>query len=268
MYRRRAASGGAIGGRLIIGVVLAIIALISYFGSQQYNEVVGENQHVSITPSQEIALGLQTAPSMEQEFGGLLRDSRVQQVINTLGSDIVQNSVAQDTPWQFNFGVLEDPQTVNAFALPGGPVYITDALFSQLETEDQLAGVLAHEITHVLARHSAQQLAKSDLTNGLVGAVGVASGSADAARTAAVIAQLVNMSYSREDETQADTFGVCLMIQAGYDPNGMIDVMHILEAASGPGGQPEFFSTHPNPQNRIAAIQEAIDNADQNCRGS
>lgn len=265
MYQRRATSGGGVGIRLIIGIIIAVISVVSYLGSQQYNEVVGENQHVSITPDQEIALGLQSAPSMEQEFGGLLRDSRAQQTVDSVGDDIVHNSVASDTPWRFSFGVLQDPQTVNAFALPGGPVYITDALFSRLETPDQLAGVLAHEITHVLARHSAQQIAKSDLTNGLVGAVGVASGSADAARTAAVIAQLVNMRYSREDETQADTFGVCLMLQSGYDPNGMIDVMHILEEAGGSGGQPEFFSTHPNPENRIAAIQQAIANADQNC---
>ncbi|MFN8449031.1 MAG: M48 family metalloprotease [Anaerolineae bacterium] len=103
---------------------------------------------MSITPDQEIALGLQSAPSMEQEFGGLLRDSRAQQTVDSVGADIVQNSVASDTPWRFSFGVLEDPQTVNALALPGGPVYITDALFSRLETPDQLAGVLAHEITH------------------------------------------------------------------------------------------------------------------------
>ena len=108
--------------------------------------------------------------------------------------------------------------------------------------------------------HSAQQLPKSDLTNGLVGAVGVASGSADA-----VIGQLVNMSYSHADETQSDIFGVCLMLQSGYDPHAMIDVMLILEAASGSSGQPEFFSTHPNPDNRIQAMQQAIDNAPQNC---
>ena len=264
MYRRRA-SGSAIGPRLIIGIILAVVALVSYFGSQQYNDVVGENQHVSITTSQEIALGLQSEATMEQEFGGLLPDRQIQQQVREIGTDLVTNSVANNTPWQFSFNVLDDPQTVNAFALPGGPVYITEGLLSQLETTDQLAGVLAHEMTHVLARHSAQQLAKSDLTNGLVGAVGVASGSADAARTAAVIGQLVNMSYSRADETQSDTFGVCLMLQAGYDPHAMIDVMHILEAVGGASGTPEFFSTHPNPQNRIEAIQQAIQSAPENC---
>ena len=265
MYRRRQSYGSGLGLRLLFGLAIAIFSLVSYFGAQQYNEVVGENQHISITTSQEIALGLQSAPEMEQEFGGLLPDPQVQQQVSNIGSDIVNHSVASDTPWRFDFNVLEDPQTINAFALPGGPVYITAGLLSQLQTSDQLAGVLSHEITHVLARHSAQQLAKSDLTNGLVGAVGVASGSADAARTAAVVGELVNMSYSREDETQADTFGVCLMLESGYDPQGMIDVMHILEAASGPASQPEFFSTHPNPQNCIQAIQQAIQNAPQNC---
>lgn len=93
--------------------------------------------------------------------------------------------------------------------------------------------MLAHETVHVLARHSAQQIASNDLTNGLIGAVGVASGDANTARTAAVIGQLISMRYSREDETQSDTLGVCLMIAAGYNPEAMIEVMHVLEASGG-----------------------------------
>jgi predicted Zn-dependent protease len=142
---------------------------------------------------------------------------------------------------------------------------LTSALLAELDTEDQVAGVLAHEIVHVLARHGAQRIAKSELTNGLVGAVGVASGDASAAQTAAVIGQLVNMSYGRDDELQSDTLGVCLMLDAGYEPEAMIEVMRVLEAASGGARQPEFFSSHPSPQNRIGEIEQAIANAQQQC---
>jgi beta-barrel assembly-enhancing protease len=258
------ASGGS-SGRLLIGIIIAIISLISYFASQSYNPVTGENQYLSLTPEQEIALGYQSAPEMIQEFGGLSRDDRAQNLVDDIGSQLDNTDIVRGTPWQFDYNVLADQETVNAFALPGGPIFITTALLSALETEDEVAGVLAHETVHVLARHSAQQIAKNDLTNGLIGAVAVASGDANAAQTAAVIGQLINMRYGRQDETQADTLGVCLMIDAGYDPNAMVQVMQVLEQVGGGSSGPDWFSTHPSPQNRIAAIQDVIQNADTNC---
>lgn len=252
-------------GRLIMGLLIAAFAIFSYFASSQYNEITGENQYLSLTVDQEIALGLQAAPEMIQEFGGELPDQATQARIDQIGFNLVNNSVADDTPWRFDFHVLRDDQTINAFALPGGQVFITMGLLSQLNSNDAIAGVLSHEIVHVLARHSAQQIAKSDLTNGLIGAVAVASDNASAAQTAAMIGQLVNMKYGRDDETQSDTLGVCLMISAGYDPNGMVEVMRVLEQASEGSSQPEFFSTHPNPANRVTTIQEAIANADEDC---
>jgi predicted Zn-dependent protease len=148
---------------------------------------------------------------------------------------------------------------VNAFALPGGQVFITDALASRLETEGQLAGVFGHEIGHVVARHGAQRIAKSQLTNGLIGAVAVASEDQRTAMMAAMIGQLVNMKYGRNDELESDRIGVKMMADAGYDPRAMIRVMEVLAEASKGGAPPEFFSTHPNPENRIGRIQEAID---------
>lgn len=260
---RRSARGG--GGRLLIGIIIAVISLVSYFASQSYNPVTGENQYLSLTPDQEIALGLQSAPQMIREFGGLHPDDAAQSAVNEIGSRLINTDIVRGTPWRFSFGVLDDPQTVNAFALPGGPVFITSALLNELDTEDEVAGVLAHEVVHVLARHSAQQIATNELTNGLIGAVGVASGDAGAAQTAAVIGQLINMRYGRQDEIQSDTLGVCLMIAAGYNPNAMIEVMRVLEAAGGGSGGPEWFSTHPSSGNRIAQIEQAIANADTNC---
>jgi predicted Zn-dependent protease len=265
MMRRQRASGGGAWIRLLIGLAFAAFSLFSYFASRQFNPVTGENQHVSLTPQQEIALGLQSAPELIQQFGGMYEDEQIQNEIDNIGFELVRDSVAADTPWEWEFYVLDDPETINAFALPGGQVFITTALLSELETVDEVAGVLAHEIVHVLARHSAQQLAKNQLTNGLIGAVAVATENASAAQTAAVIGQLVNMSYGRDHEIQSDTLGVCLMLDAGYEPEAMVRVMEVLAAAGGGQRQPEFFSTHPSPDNRIERIQEAVDRLPEGC---
>lgn len=251
-------------GRILIALVVAAVSVIGYFGSKSYNPITDEDQYVGITPEQEIALGLQAAPEMTREYGGLDPDSDAQVLVDDVCARILQNSEAGDTEWPFECHLLDDDQTINAFALPGGQIFITAALFDQLETEGQLAGVLAHEIGHVVARHSSQQIAKAELTQGLTGAVVIASYDPDEpnSRTSAYVAQLVgqliNMKYGRDDELQSDRLGVQFMSEAGYDPRAMIRVMEILAASSEGARPPEFFSTHPNPDNRIARIKEAI----------
>ncbi|MCX6046390.1 MAG: M48 family metalloprotease [Chloroflexi bacterium] len=267
MYsRQRSGSGcGLGGGRIIVGLVMAAFALISYFGSQSYNPITNENQHVNISPQQEVAMGLQAAPEMAQEYGGLANDPQSQAKLDQVCENLTSKSDAAKTDWPFECHLLADEQTINAFALPGGPVFITMALFQKLETEGELAGVMGHEIGHVVARHSAQQIAKQQLTQGLTGAAVIASYDPNNPRTqqtaavAAMIGQLVNLRFGREDELQSDQLGVRFMGQAGYDPRSMIKVMQILEASSQGNEPPEFFSTHPNPENRITRIQEAID---------
>lgn len=259
---RTAGGGGKI--RLLIGLAMAVFALISYFGSSVYNPITGEKQHITITEQQEVALGLQAAPEMAQQYGGLHPDQQARGLVDAIGKKLVANGVASQSQYPFEFHLLADPQTVNAFALPGGQVFITAALLSRLETEGQLAGVLGHEIGHVVARHSAQRIAQQELTQGLTGAVVLASydpnnpSSQRTAQVAMVVGQLVNMKYGREDELQSDRLGVRFIADAGYDPRALIGVMRILEAASGGAQQPEFFSTHPNPENRIEQIEAAI----------
>lgn len=141
---------------------------------------------------------------------------------------------------------------------------MTEGLYRKLTTPGQVAGVLAHEIAHVVGRHSAEHLAKQQLTQGLTGAAVLASydprrpGSANNAMVAAAIGQMINMKYGREDEIESDTLGVRYMAQAGYDPRSMVQVMKVLASAAKGKRQPEFFSTHPNPENRVQRIQEKI----------
>lgn len=245
--------------KLFIGLAIALFAIIKYCASSDKNPYTGKDQHISLTPEEEIAIGLQSAPEMAQQHGGLYPDNKYQAMVDAVGEKLVTNSVASESPYQFDFHLLADPNTINAFALPGGQVFITYALFSQLENEDQLAGVLGHEIGHVVGRHSADRISKQGLTQGILSGVAVGSESQSATQMAAVIANVVNMKYGRDDELESDNLGVKFMIQAGYKPEEMIGVMEILKSAAGPNNVPEFQSTHPDPENRIQKIQEAID---------
>lgn len=258
MWYSREKRPSFLSGRLILAFVIAGISLFSYLNSKEFNPITGEQQYISLSPKEEIVLGLQSAPEMMDQFGGLDRDAAAQALVDRVGQKIVQRSRVRETDWAFDFHLLADDQTVNAFALPGGQIFITRALFDHLKQEDLLAGVLAHEIVHVAARHSSQQIAKQQLAQGLTGAVVTASGDYDTGRLAAFVGQIVNMKYGREDELQSDQLGVRFMAEAGYDPSAMIEVMEVLAKAGRGGAGPEFFSTHPNPSNRIEHIRQAI----------
>lgn len=245
--------------KLIVAAAIVIFSVIKYFSSSSINELTGEKQYISLTKDDEIAIGINSAPQMAQEFGGLSQNSQYQEIVKRVGAKVVNNSDAHKTNYPFQFYVLADNRTVNAFALPGGPIFITEALLTRLQSEDQLAGVLGHEVGHVIARHSAEQMSKQELSQGIAGAAGVATGDVNSAYYAQVVANMVNMKYGRDDELESDDLGVRFMIQAGYNPEALIGVMDILEEASGGSQVPEFQSTHPSPSNRRDKIKAAIE---------
>ena len=158
-------------GRLWVALIIAAISLLGYFGSSVFNPVTQEKQHVgSITPEQEVALGLQAAPEMAQQYGGLDPDREAQARVSRVGQRVVARSAAGKTPYRYEFHLLDDPETINAFALPGGQVFITEGLLKRLNSDGELAGVLGHETGHVVGRHGAEHIAKEPLTQGLTGA--------------------------------------------------------------------------------------------------
>ncbi|MBC7835322.1 MAG: M48 family metallopeptidase [Phycisphaerales bacterium] len=262
--KRTGRTRSAFGSRLAIGGVIAAIAFFSYWRMRSPNPHTGEMQHVAMSTEQEVALGLQAREEMAAQFGGLHPDAQGQETVDRVGQRLVAANALDNLPWQFEFHLLGDEKTINAFALPGGQIFITAALYTRLQTEAQLAGVLGHEIGHVVERHGSEHLAKAQLTQGLVGAVGVgaadgASGGQMAAAAASMVGNMINLKYGRGDELESDSRGVEYMAKAGYDPTAMIHVMQVLAEASGDrGGQPEFFATHPNPENRLDQIRAAI----------
>ena len=250
--------------RLVIALVVVAFTLISYYSRSSENPVTGEKQHVgNIRPEQEVALGLQAAPQMQQQYGGEVADPQARNLVETVGRRVLEKSAASKSPYKYTFHALADPKTVNAFALPGGQVFITMGLLKKLRTEGELAGVLGHEIGHVVDRHGAEHMAKQQLSQGLTGAAVLATydpNNPNTMRSAAIaqmIAGMIDMKFGRNDELEADRLGVKFMSEAGYDPRAMLGVQEVLKSIGG-ARQPEFFSTHPNPENRIGKIQAAI----------
>jgi predicted Zn-dependent protease len=254
--------------RLIIAAAIALFAVLSYYGrGRDENQVTGELERVAFSEeADEVQMGLAAMPNLVQMHGGPTRDAAAQERVDRIGRQLLagldKHLAAQGrrNPYRdaFRFTLLADDKTVNAFALPGGPVFITAALFRDLETEGQLAGVLGHEVGHVIERHSNKRIAKDQMLQGLAAAGGVAGGDVQSARMAEAVAQMVSMSYGREDELESDKWGVRLAYWAGYDPRAMIGVMEVLERASQGASPPEILSTHPKPGNRVAYIKDVI----------
>lgn len=246
--------------RLLLMLGIIGFSVIKYFLTSSINPVTGEKQRVSLSPEQEIAMGVQSAPQMAAEFGGEYGDPKVQNAIKTIGNKLVQSTQAAQSPYRFDFHVLADPQTVNAFALPGGQIFITVGLLKRLENEHQIAGVLGHEIGHVINRHSAEHMSKQGLLQGIVQgvAVGTSDGGMGTTQIAQYVGSIVNMKFGRDDELESDKYGLHYMYEAGFQPEQMIRVMEILNEASGGQRQSEFASSHPSPENRITKIKEEI----------
>ena len=244
---------------LILGLGMALFQAFKYFNTTQINPVTGEKQHVQWTTEQEIQLGLQSAPQMAQQHGGLHPDQRAQDLVDQVGKRLANTRTASKANYPYDFHLLADEKVVNAFALPGGQCFITAALFARLENEDQLAGVMGHEIGHVIERHGAERMAKTGFIQGLIQSIMIgASGDPSMAQVANVVGNYMNLKYGRDQELESDDWGVQLMIEAGYNPEELITVMDILEGASGGSRVPEFQSSHPSPENRRERIRDMI----------
>lgn len=245
---------------LFIGLAMAAFQAFKYYTNTQTNPITGEEQRVQWTTEEEVGIGLQSAPQMAQQHGGLHPDERARGHVESVGKRLINNSIVRRSQYPFQFHLLRDDRTVNAFALPGGQVFITAALYGKLENEDQLAGVIGHEIGHVIHRHGAERMASSGFIQGLIQSVMIGSGgSGSVAQVANVVGQYSSMSYGRDQELESDDFGVRLMLEAGYDAENLIGVMDILEEASGGASKPEFQSSHPSPENRRQKIKDSIE---------
>ena len=200
----------------------------------------------------QIKLGREAAQDLRKKEKVLpASDPRVR-ALRRVGQRLL-SQIDDDEPWEYTFDVI-DSKEVNAFALPGGAVFFYTGLFDRLKTEDELAGVLAHELTHVRREHWARRVAEQQKRNGLltIGLIALGANN-NVAGGVSLANSLYTMQFSRGDENDADIRGFKLMTQASYNPQGMADVFRMLGSLG--GGTPEFLSDHPSDGNRVNRIE-------------
>ena len=240
---------------LVLGSTLLASALLTVTACA-VNPATGQRQFMLISESEEIAMGREADGPITESFG-LYESEALQALVTNLGNEMASRSERPALPWSFK--LVDDPM-VNAFALPGGFIFITRGIMAALNSEAELAGVIGHEIGHVTARHSASQMSRQQFQQIGLGVGSILS--SDVASVAGVLSAglgLLNLRYSRGDESQSDELGVRYMSREGYDPNALVGVFQPLALAGGGGGSvPGWATTHPDPVNREADIREII----------
>ena len=213
-----------------------------------------------VSVEEEIAIGRQTHAEVQKRMPGL-RDEQTLTYLRGIGQRLARQAPGPKYPYSFS---AVNYREINAFALPGGPVWIHRGVLHAATSESQVAGVLAHEIAHIAQRHAADQLTNATLTNwglGLLGAVlGNSGGAATAQIAAGLLANGIFLKFSRDDEREADRVGLDIMRRAGWDGRGLVELFEILrrESVRDPGSVELFFSSHPSPQDRIARLQSEV----------
>jgi len=218
------------------------------------NPITGKTELMLLSEDQDIEIGRQYAPEIEKQMGGRIQDQALQNYVNAIGQRIAR--VSHNQSFKYTFTALQD-ESVNAFALPGGYIFITKGMLQNLQTEAQLAGILAHEIVHVVARDVANAMSTQIGIDLLLSAVTSEKTSQTTLTVAQLSTQVMSLRFSRTDEKEADLGGLDYMIAAGYNPYGLVESMEML-AAQSQESPIEFLSTHPAPENRSAYLKQSI----------
>ncbi len=222
------------------------------------NPATGERQLMLISEAQEIRMGQEGAQQVEALLG-LYDDPELEEYVNQIGLELAATSEKPNLPWSFK---IIDDVIVNAFALPGGPIYVTRGILAHFNSEAELAGVLGHEIGHVTARHSAEQISRAQAAQ-----LGIGVGYIFLPEIAAygdvinVSLGLLFLKFGRDDERQSDDLGFRYLRRSGYDPTEMVDVFDMLgrvSSAAGGSGLPAWLSTHPDPGERRERMQQRL----------
>jgi len=243
-------------------LILILLTLIAIATGCTTNPATGQKQLNMLNPDREKALGAEASPKFVKQYGGDIPSPSIRAYVSDLGHRLAAVSERPDLQWEFH---AVDSAVINAFALPGGKVFVTRGLMEKLSNEAQLAGVLGHEVGHVTAQHIGQQMTRAMIITGIGVGIGVAGEQSDEdwmkvlGVGTSVGGGLYMLSYGRNQETQADELGVRYMTRIGYNPIGQIQVMKVLKQASGGGGAGmEFLATHPYPDTRIKHLRAHI----------
>jgi predicted Zn-dependent protease len=244
--------------------LFAVAALtVLLVGGCSTNPVTGESQLVLVSEQEEVAAGKQYYPITTQLSEGETPHREVQNLVTRVGMKMARNSERPNLPWEFNVVDANEP---NAYALPGGKISITRGLVSKMESEDQLASVLGHEIGHVTAKHAVVSASRQQLLGAVLGVGGAVlqstgtSGAGAIQLASQIGATLLVQKYSRDQERQADELGMKYMTAAGYNPRAFVETMEILQAAAKrePSKFETLFASHPVTSERIQTARERL----------
>ncbi len=244
---------------------LTAATLVATFVACSTNPTTGRSEFNMLSREEEIALGAEASPELKAEFGGAVKKPEVNAYITELGQKLAAVTEGENPslPWEFT---LLDSDVINAFALPGGKVFISKGLANRMKNEAELAAVLGHEVGHVTARHTNNQMTRQVLVGGAAAvAASVLAETTDSQEIQQIAPLALNIGgqtlllrYSRNQELEADALGMRYMVRNGWDPKGALGVMQILDQAMSNDRGMEFLSTHPYPKTRIDAINEQL----------
>lgn len=247
---------------------VALVGLAVAPASCSMNPATGRSEFSYLSRQDEISLGSEAYPQLLSESGGKVPSAEAQAYVTRIGMALAAKTEGDNPSLPWEFTLVED-RNVNAYALPGGKIGFTRGLAERLQSEAEMAAVLGHEVGHVTARHANSNMVRQGLTTLVVGAAAVGVGAAtddnDTAQAVAtggmLVGSVVLLSYSRDQESEADSLGMRYMVACGYDPTGAARVMQVLAEASG-GGRggafESFLSTHPDPALRYERVTKEI----------
>jgi len=245
--------------RALAVILTIVIAQPLWLEGQGAAPVLPDPGSTSLDRQKQEQLGQQAMGEVYKQMPVLPDSSPVTRYVQELGKKL-ETVIPQDKSWPYQFHVVQ-ASDINAFALPGGPIFVNVGTITAAENESELAGVMAHEMSHIYMQHSAKQAPKAAAAQIIAGLAGAVLGNSVAGGLARMGIQFgagtVLMKYSRKDESQADAVGAIIMYKAGYNPKAMADFFTKLEQRYGNGG-PQLLSSHPNPGNREVAIQKEV----------
>ena len=242
---------------IVIPIFILVLVTILFFSRKaQINPVTGTAQHISLTPGQEIELGIESAPQLAIQFGGVSQNDDADEKVKRIGRKLISSSDIAKSPYQFDFHVLADSQSINAFSFPGGQIFITLGLFKKLKTDNEIATILSHQIGHVIGRHASQKLFKTSVFEGIVKSDTVFISKLPPRLILKYLSDFIKLGYDNGEENEADQLGFHYAVRAGFGGNSF------LQALTGePESNPEaklFFEKHPNFRNRKDKLEEIL----------
>ncbi len=239
-------------------LVLILIVSCGAIGACKTNPATGRSQLILLKADKVNAMGAAAKPELVEQYGGEVESEALRAYVARVGRRVAKQVEPEYAHIKWEFIVL-DSEILNAFALPGGHVFVSRGLLAKFDNEAQVAGVLGHEIGHVTARHVDERLSQVVAAEFAVGGLGRATNSELAVLAAKMVSQGTLLKFNRDQEQEADVQGLKYMTRAQYDPHGMLEVLEVLAEASEGSGQLEILSTHPDPKRRIESVRGLLE---------